>query len=411
MAVTLRTQRVVRSVVAFTGVIAGSNVAVSAATYQWNGTTNTSWQTASNWSASPGAPVSGGTTTETDRLNVYNGVNSPLIYTAVEGNTTFDRVVIGSGGAAFNGAMQITGGTFTTRTGGDIISNNLGAGSLTVNGGTYVTSSSLTLNNTANANAVFTVTSGSATTPSINLKSGGATNSIVNLDGGTLAVTTITATAGGTNVFNFNGGTLIATGTTPTYTTNIANVRNGGAIINTNGRTFSLAQPLTHSTILGDAATDGGLTKNGTGMLTITGVNTYTGDTTVNAGTLTLSSTSETRFVLADGDVSNSVTGTGVVNLNGLFRIDVAGLTADSGEWQLVDITTLSETFSATTFSLAFVGGPSFTNEGGGLYTSGDWAFETTTGVLSLTTAVPEPGAIGLAGCGLFALLGRRVRK
>ncbi|MEZ0388592.1 MAG: autotransporter-associated beta strand repeat-containing protein [Verrucomicrobium sp.] len=65
-----------------------------------------------------------------------------------------------------------------------------------------------------------------------------------------------------------------------------ANVRDGGVVIDTNGYDVTIAQNLLHSDIVGDNATDGGLTKNGAGMLTVTGENTFTGDVTVNAGTL-----------------------------------------------------------------------------------------------------------------------------
>ncbi len=69
-----------------------------------------------------------------------------------------------------------------------------------------------------------------------------------------------------------------------------ANVRNGGVKVDTNGFNVTIAQPLVHSLINGDAAADGGLIKGGAGTLTLTGVSTYTGATTINAGTLAVGS-------------------------------------------------------------------------------------------------------------------------
>jgi autotransporter-associated beta strand protein len=70
----------------------------------------------------------------------------------------------------------------------------------------------------------------------------------------------------------------------------LANIRNNGAKIDTAGFNVTIGQSLLHSAISGDSATDGGLTKNGTGILTLSGSNSYTGNTTVNAGTLALGS-------------------------------------------------------------------------------------------------------------------------
>ena len=122
--------------------------------------------------------------------------------------------------------------------------------------------------------------------------SGSTVNNSFNLNGGTLTVSAIiSATGSGTRAFNFNGGTLKATAATANFmalgTGNAAaNVRNGGAIINDGGFTVTNSQPLRHSAIAGDNATDGGLTKLGAGTLTLSGANTYNGTTTVSAGTL-----------------------------------------------------------------------------------------------------------------------------
>ncbi len=122
---------------------------------------------------------------------------------------------------------------------------------------------------------------------------GGATSSnTYNLNGGTLTVPQIVATSSaGSSTFNFNGGTLKPAASSTTFMQGLtsANVRNNGAKIDTAGFNVTIGQALMHSAIGGDNATDGGLTKNGTGTLTLSGTNTYTGPTTINAGTLALS--------------------------------------------------------------------------------------------------------------------------
>ena len=119
-------------------------------------------------------------------------------------------------------------------------------------------------------------------------------NASFHLDGGTVTtpgVKKVSALAGAVAVANFNGGTMKANVSTTTFMggLNRANVRNGGAVIDTNGFNITIAQSLQHSDIVGDAAIDGGLTKRGTGVLSLTGSgNNYTGDSRVEAGDLSL---------------------------------------------------------------------------------------------------------------------------
>lgn len=123
---------------------------------------------------------------------------------------------------------------------------------------------------------------------------GAATSSnTYNLNGGTLTVPTITASSGsGASLFNFNGGTLKPTASTTTFLQGLtlASIRNNGAKIDTAGWNITVNQAMNHSTINGDLAMDGGLTKNGAGNLILGGTNTYTGNTVINVGTLSLGS-------------------------------------------------------------------------------------------------------------------------
>jgi autotransporter-associated beta strand protein len=135
----------------------------------------------------------------------------------------------------------------------------------------------------------------------------------VNLNGGTLSVTSVTNASanqqtGGTPaaIFNFNGGTLVAKpgasqnffqgSTVPPVIPIQTFVKIGGATIDDGGQSVTFAEPLQHDATLG-ANPDGGLAKLDTGTLTLTGTNTYTGNTSVKSGTLALA---------VNGSISNS---------------------------------------------------------------------------------------------------------
>jgi autotransporter-associated beta strand protein len=123
--------------------------------------------------------------------------------------------------------------------------------------------------------------------------------SVLNLNGGTLTVGGFIKTRTGSTQFatnNFNGGTLKAGANNTSFLPNLSGlttlVKSGGAKIDDNGFAIMIAAPLLHDPALG-AASDGGLTKLGAGTLTLGSfagnvLETYTGPTTVNAGTLVL---------------------------------------------------------------------------------------------------------------------------
>jgi autotransporter-associated beta strand protein/T5SS/PEP-CTERM-associated repeat protein len=157
-------------------------------------------------------------------------------------------------------------------------------------------------------------------TGDLNLQqSGSATaNNTYNLNGGTLIVPQIgSALSTGTRAFNFNGGSLKAAAANANFinlgTGNaVANVRNNGAIIDSDGFNINVAQALVHSTIAGDNATDGGLTKLGSGTLYLDGANTYTGNTVVSNGVLA-----------GIGSIASPI----IVNTNGQIGAGDAGAT------------------------------------------------------------------------------------
>lgn len=149
------------------------------------------------------------------------------------------------------------------------------------------------------------------------------------------------------------------------------------------------------------------------GTLTLRGVNTYTTDTTVNAGILTLFDNAGLLFEIGASGVNNSILGVGTANLNGDFYFDLTSAGMSLGDtWTIVNVATLNETFGST-FTVN-----GFTDIGGDQweFVTGPttYTFSEATGLLTVTAAasvVPEPQSILLAGCGLLGLVGLTVLR
>ncbi len=266
----------------------------------WRGSVSSNWQTAGNWTSNPVVPGFNGTYSGTDgyRLNVNNGSGHALVYDAALGTTTYGPspnrgLVIGGTANGGSGGMRITGGTFSTvgAVGPDVIGQAGNAGTLIIQGGNFLSGSAGTaFGVSGGGTGTIILTSGAATIPTLDYQ---AFNGTLWLNGGTFTTNRIRRTAGTNSIVNLNGGTLRASTSTTTFLEGLtrANVRNAGAVIDTQAHHITLAQPLVHSTLGGDAALDGGLRKLGGGTLTLSGNNTYNGTTTVQAGRLNVTGT------------------------------------------------------------------------------------------------------------------------
>ena len=248
------------------------------------------------------------------------------------GTVTLQGFNLGSSPGVFVGnqtgsvtAFNLSGGTFDAGA-APFFATTRGVGAVTISGaGTLKTTGALNLNR-ANGPAAATGT--------------------VNLNGGTLQVGSITRSgtlaANGAANFNFNGGTLIPAGTSTTFWNNsndtVATVKAGGAIIDNNGFDITIAQPLLHDSTLGTTS-DGGLSKKSAGMLVLTGNNTYTGPTTIGAGTLQIGDGVATTGSIGSGNIVNN--GTLVFNKPS-GAITVAGAISGTGGVQNLGAATLT---------------------------------------------------------------------
>jgi autotransporter-associated beta strand protein len=109
---------------------------------------------------------------------------------------------------------------------------------------------------------------------------------------------------------------------------------------------FHIAGACGISSVISDGENHYGITKTGGGTLTLSGVNSYGGDTTVSEGSLVLTENAALKFAVTDAS-GNRLGGGATVILNGDFRMDLSAVSAAaaSGSWQLVDVANLNESF------------------------------------------------------------------
>lgn len=299
--------------------------------------------------------------------NVTASFNAGGSASNITGGGTLNITGTGATVTKPNNLLNIIGGTtvnvgtsgLLTTSSQLLIGTNAGSGTVIVDGGTASSTSTtashnLILANGSGANTVsgtLTINSGSVTQPTVSggLRVGSATamtapntaSGTLNLNGGQITVARIYE--GGidpliiSNV-NFNGGKVIVrAGSTnaANFMTGLdaANVLSGGAVIDTNGVNTTIAQALLNG------GGSGGLTKEGNGILTLTGANTYTGATIINGGKLNLnapySSVTDTtinanaRLRVTTGATASSVSSI-TVNTDGGFEVNTGNYNAST---------------------------------------------------------------------------------
>lgn len=298
-----------------------------------NGTGNT---TISGVVSSTGAITKAGTGTLTlsNTGNTYSGqltVQAGTLSIDTINNTSANgelgnnalSVILGNTGGV-TGTLEYTGATasstkkFTMATGG--------TGAFQVDAGGTI----LTLSGVIDGSGALSKTgSGTLTLTGANTYSGGT-----NINAGTLNVGSSGA-IGSSGTISFGGGTLqYSASNTTDYSSRFSTASNQAYRIDTNSQNVTFATALTSS--------GGSLAKLGSGTLILSAANTYTGGTTLSAGTLQLSGLG----TLGSTSGSLAVNG-GTLDLNGTNQ--TAGALSGSGGTVLNNSTGTAKTLTVGT--------------------------------------------------------------
>jgi autotransporter-associated beta strand protein len=329
------------------GAIAGSgNLSLGTYTLTTNASSSTTFSGAISGS---GGLTKNGTGTLT--------LTGELSYT---GNTSINTgtVVIGSpsqlGGGIYSGNIINSGTLIYSGTSNQTLSGIIsGAGVLTHNASSRLT---LTGNNSYSGNTTIntgTVEIGSAGRLGGGAYSGNIANSGTLIYSGT-SNQTLSGIISGAGVLTHNassrltltgnnsysGNTTINTGTLEITTTGRLGGGNYSGNITNSGQ-FVLGSN-SNQTLSGQISGNGAITKNGTGMLTLNGSNNYSGNTTINAGTVVIGNSTGL------GASGNITFGGGTLQYGSGITTDISTRIKNSGSAILIHTNNNDITFAGT---------------------------------------------------------------
>jgi len=360
--------------------------------------------TSFNWalSSSPGSILTLATTSGSPLINVVNQTAS--VGPVLAGTQGFTKSGTGSlrltnGGNRFSGDVTVADGLLvaTASVGGlNPASGSLGdprvVRTITINSGATLSMGANDIfgNHSSNANVAMVVEAGGTL-----VNNGNFFNILgpLTLKGGTLNA------IGGANpnfpAFSFKGGITATAGVTstisgsgPNATYHLGDAAVTETTIDVQGDGLLDIPAILQNGQSGGLATS--LIKTGSGTLTLGGINTYNGNTTINAGTLNLTEEARLRFVIgATSGLSNRISGAGTAVINGAFTIDTAAAVAlANGTWKLEDVASLTGGYGAS-FTVVDPDGTPWTDAGDDIWTKDNgagitWSFNEQTGTLTL---------------------------
>lgn len=314
----------------------------------------------------------------TNSSSALETVNLPL---TLGGNATLSSVgalsVVGAISGSYNLTSAGTGTVYLTN------AANSYSGVTVIGAGTVVNVASL---GNYGVNSCLGNRASSAETTSADSATGGIG---LHFTGGTLQYTGTGAQSCNRQIrlLNGNGGTIDASGATPASTLSFTYSGANVNLFDTVGtRTLTLTGSNTGNNTFAIALQDQGssatsLQKSGVGTWVITATNTYSGATTINAGTLIISGTGE----LGNGNYSGAITDNGALVYNSTANQTLNGLISGTG--------TLTQQGSGT---LTLTGGNTYS--GATTISGGELVF--------VTTASPTIGSVSVTPASGVATLG-----
>lgn len=285
-----------------------------------------------------GPVVLGANTTFTNNDNSTQTVSG-----AISGAFNLNLNATGTGAIALSGTNTSYSGT-TTLTAGTLIGRNtlttnvlnaFGTGGIVLNGGTLQLRANGSSNGGQTIVAGNNVTVGNnAVTVDVNNNGSNAGN---NITFGNLSLGTgqLNVTGGNTYTLRFSGTTTLT----------------GDAVFNPTTAGLSLVG------VISDGGNNFGITKIGSGNLVVAGANTYTGTTSVLAGTLSLSGNAASGAAGTLGNATSAVllgdtsgSANAMLNVNGDFTVG-RDIVVQSGNTGVVTIGSTSTSVNSSTIS------------------------------------------------------------